>query len=80
MHLSRAEKNVLLSGIGVELRRRREKLGISRGALAAKAGVHANVIGRIERGEYNATILVLHAIAGALDASVIKLLEKSTDR
>ena len=74
MPLSRAEKNVLLGGIGTEMRRRRQKLGMSQGALAVKAGVHANVVGRIERGIYNPTEVVLHAIAGALNTSLVDLL------
>jgi transcriptional regulator with XRE-family HTH domain len=43
-------------------------------ALATKAGVHPNVIGRLERGEYNPTVLKLMAIAEALGTSMRKLL------
>jgi DNA-binding XRE family transcriptional regulator len=42
--------------------------------LAAKAGVHANVIGRTERGKYNPTIVVADAIAAALNTSTVGLL------
>jgi predicted transcriptional regulator len=49
MHLSRAQKKTVLTGIGSEIRRRRQKLGISQAALATRARVHYNVAGRIER-------------------------------
>jgi transcriptional regulator with XRE-family HTH domain len=76
MGTSRAEKD-LLSGIGTEIRRRRQKLGISQAVLAAKAGVHTNVIGRTERGVYNPTVLTLNAIAAALKASMADLLSEA---
>lgn len=74
-HLSHEERNVLLGSIGAEVRRRREKLGLSQGALATKAGVHTNVIGRTERGIYNPTVMTLNAIAVALNVSLVDLLE-----
>jgi transcriptional regulator with XRE-family HTH domain len=74
MPISHADKNILLSGIGTEIRRRREKLGLSQAILAGNAGVHLNVIGRVERGTYNPTALVLRSIAGALGTTMVKLL------
>jgi len=41
--------------------------------LALQAGVHPNVVGRIERGIYNPSVLVLNAIATKLNASVLEL-------
>jgi transcriptional regulator with XRE-family HTH domain len=38
--------------------------------LAHRAQVHTNVIGRIERGSYNPTVLTLGAIAAALNTSL----------
>jgi transcriptional regulator with XRE-family HTH domain len=74
MHLSRADKKSVLSGIGNEIKRRRHKLDISQAALATKAGVHHNVIGRTERGIYNPSVMTLDAIAAALNTSIVDLL------
>lgn len=76
MKLSRANANNLLTGIGTEIRCRRQKLGISQGTLATKAGVHCNVVGRSERGKYNPSIMTLAAIAAALNTSIVELLRK----
>jgi predicted transcriptional regulator len=74
MHLSRADKKAVLSGIGTGIRHRRQKLGISQDMLAATAGVHRNVVGRTERGIYNPTVMTLDAIATALNTSMVDLL------
>ena len=74
VHLSRTKANALLTGIGTEIRRRRQKMGISQAALATKAHVHHNVIGRTERGKYNPSLMTLDAIAAALNTSMVDLL------
>jgi transcriptional regulator with XRE-family HTH domain len=63
-----------LNRLGTEIRRRRQKLGISQQLLATKAGIHCNVVGRSERGTYNPTVLTLDAIAAALRTSIVELL------
>jgi transcriptional regulator with XRE-family HTH domain len=55
-----------LSALGGRVRIRRERLSFSQTTLARKAGVHPNVVGRLERGICNPTVLTLLAIAGAL--------------
>jgi len=55
-----------LSALGGKVRTRRERLSFSQTTLARKAGVHPNVVGRLERGVHNPTVLTLRAIAGAL--------------
>jgi transcriptional regulator with XRE-family HTH domain len=55
-----------LSALGGRVRIRRERLSFSQTMLARKAGVHPNVVGRLERGICNPTVLTLLAIAGAL--------------
>jgi putative transcriptional regulator len=55
-----------LSTLGGRVRTRRERLGFSQTTLAQRAGVHPNVVGRLERGTYNPTVLKLLGIAGAL--------------
>jgi transcriptional regulator with XRE-family HTH domain len=74
MHSSRRQANTVLIRIGTEIRRRRQKLDISQAALATKAGVHHNVVGRTERGIHNPTVMTLDAIAAALNTSMVDLL------
>ena len=63
----------LLRSLGEEVRERRKERNLSQEALALQAGVHPNVVGRIERGIYNPSVLVLHAIAAKLNTSVLEL-------
>ena len=65
-------KNVLRC-LGEELRDRRKQMALSQEALAHEAGVHVNVVGRMERGTYNPTVLVLHAITSTLGLSLAEL-------
>jgi transcriptional regulator with XRE-family HTH domain len=74
MRLTSTEKRAVLTGIGAEIRRRRQKIGISQVLLAAKAGVHPNVAGLLERGKYNPSVLTLEAITAALNTSMVDLL------
>ena len=67
----------VLIRIGAELRRRRQMLGISQVALATKAGVHPNVVGRLERGKYNPSVMTLDAVAAALNTSMVDLLRRA---
>jgi XRE family transcriptional regulator, regulator of sulfur utilization len=77
MKSSRVRRNITLVRIGTEIRRCRQTHDCSQAALAAKAGVHANVVGRIERGTYNPTVMTLESIAAALDASIVDLLRRA---
>jgi transcriptional regulator with XRE-family HTH domain len=63
----------LLRSLGEEVRERRKQRNLSQEALALQAGVHPNVVGRIERGIYNPSVLVLNAIATKLNTSVLEL-------
>ena len=63
----------LLRSLGEEVRERRKERNLSQEALALQAGVHPNVVGRIERGIYNPSVLVLNAIATKLNTSVLEL-------
>jgi transcriptional regulator with XRE-family HTH domain len=74
MSLTTTQKKTVLTGIGSEIRRRRQKLGVSQSEIATRAGVHLNVVGRTERGIYNPTVMTLDAIATALDTSIVDLL------
>ena len=64
----------ILKALGEEIRQRRVHLQISQEALAHGAGLHRNVIGRLERGTYNPTVMTLLAIAAELDISLSELI------
>jgi len=63
----------LLRCLGQELRERRREMNLTQEALADQAGVHPNVIGRIERGVYNPSVLVLFAITTKLEIELGEL-------
>jgi transcriptional regulator with XRE-family HTH domain len=73
----RADRNTTVIRIGTEIKRRRQQMGISQSLLAAKAGVHLNVVGLTERGTYNPTVMTLDAIAAALNTSMVVLLRRA---
>jgi transcriptional regulator with XRE-family HTH domain len=56
------------------LRRRREDAGLSQEALAAKAGLHRNYIGLLERGQRVPSILVVQQIATALGTTMAEFI------
>ena len=61
--------------VGLNLKRFRQKLGLSQEAFAFKAGLHRTYISGIERGVRNPTVLVLEEIASALGVPSARLLE-----
>lgn len=77
MQLAGVAANPVLIGIGAEVKKRRQALGLTQAKLAKKARVHANVIGRLERGTYNPTVIVLNWIAAALRSSLPELLAQT---
>lgn len=54
----------------------RKQADLSQEALAEKADIHPNYVGRIERGECTPTITILVKIAKALNLRVYKLIMK----
>ena len=67
------QKRGVLRSLGSELRRRRQARDLSQEALAHAAGVHVNVVGRLERGQYNPSILLLQAVVSKLDVSLSEI-------
>ena len=70
----------ILRSLGEEVRERRKQRNLSQEALAHLAGVHTNVVGRLERGSYNITVLTLLAIAMKLNTSVLELFAGAAKR
>jgi XRE family transcriptional regulator, regulator of sulfur utilization len=66
--------------LGQEIRERRIQKQLSQESLAGLAGIHTNVVGRLERGIYNPTVLVLQAIAVKLNVSLKDLMAGAEDR
>jgi XRE family aerobic/anaerobic benzoate catabolism transcriptional regulator len=67
-------KNPLLTGLGERVRRIRARRGMTRKALALAADVSERHLANLEYGSGNASILVLHQVAQALQASMAELL------
>lgn len=63
----------ILRLLGSEVRRYRIAARLSQEQLAHVAGVHVNVVGRLERGQYNPSVLVLDAIVTKLNVSLSDL-------
>ena len=70
----------ILRSLGDEVRERRKQRNLSQEALALQAGIHPNVVGRIERGIYNPTVLILFAIAVKLNTSLAELFTGAAKR
>jgi transcriptional regulator with XRE-family HTH domain len=70
----------ILRSLGEEVRERRKQRNLSQEALAHQAGVHPNVVGRLERGSYNITVLTLLAIAMKLNTSLLELFAGAAKR
>jgi transcriptional regulator with XRE-family HTH domain len=70
----------ILRGLGEEVRERRKQRNLSQEALAHQAGIHTNVVGRLERGIYNPTVLILLAIAMKLNTSLAELFAGAAKR
>jgi len=58
-----------------ELRRRREELGFSRRKLATLAGIRAEYLGRIERGQADPRVSALYALADELRIPLVDILD-----
>ncbi|MDW9957990.1 helix-turn-helix domain-containing protein [Sinorhizobium meliloti] len=68
------ETNEDLKAAGREIRRYRLARGLSQEQLAERASLHRNYIGFLERGERNASLTTLFAIARSLDVGLGELL------
>ena len=60
----------LRQAVGKRVRDLRSELGISQEELAARAALHRNYVGSVERGERDIGIVALARLASALDVSL----------
>ncbi|MGH9605363.1 MAG: helix-turn-helix domain-containing protein [Terracidiphilus sp.] len=60
----------------VNLRAARLARGLSQEELAAKAGLHRNYVGNVERNEKNISIDAIERLAVALETDVVELLAR----
>jgi transcriptional regulator with XRE-family HTH domain len=68
-------KDSVLVALGKRIRTLRKEAKLTQEELAARAGLSANYVGGVERGERNAGITALVALARGLEVTVTKLLE-----
>ena len=65
--------------LGKNIRTVRDSMGISRDAVAEQAGIDADYLGEIERGEKWPALWMLRAIARTLGVSVVRFFEFEDD-
>lgn len=65
--------------VGENIRKAREKRGLSQERLAELAGVHRTYIGMAERAEKNITLVSLEKIARALEINIAELFEQKNE-
>jgi transcriptional regulator with XRE-family HTH domain len=59
--------------LGDRVRARRKALGLSQEQLGERCGLHRTYVGQVERGEVNASVTNLLAVADGLDIDVADL-------
>lgn len=64
------EEIELIKSVGEKIRLKRLELNLSQEILSYDANIPRNQIGRIERGEINTSIVVLHKICKALKIEI----------
>lgn len=64
------------AAFGHRVRELRVAQGLSQEELAARAGIHRNYVGGVERGERNVGLDNIHALAAALGVSPVSLLQE----
>lgn len=70
----REERNLLLSAIGLAVRRLRDARGLTRRELAGKSGVSERFLAELEGGQGNISVGRLHDVARALGSSAAEVL------
>lgn len=65
----------ILAMVGAQVRRLRKARRLTQATLGQTIGINPNLLGRIERGEQNPTLLTLARIAAGLDVALDDLVE-----
>ncbi len=60
--------------LGKNIKKARDKTGLTQAQVADKAGIHVNYFARIERGEENPSVEILESIAKALKVKSSEIL------
>lgn len=66
---------MLKRGIGVKIKRLREKRGLTQEQLAKKTGLHLTTVGKIEANMRKPTLETRKKLAKALRVSIMELLD-----
>jgi XRE family aerobic/anaerobic benzoate catabolism transcriptional regulator len=74
------DDGAFVAAVGGLVRRARAKLGMTRRQLAQQSGASERYLAQIESGEGNPSVIILRAIARALDLPVIELVPRSNGR
>lgn len=73
-HRNEASRKAFLELVGGRLAACRDEFGLSQRALARKAGLSADAVGRFEAGDRSPTLGTLYDLATAMDLDVCDLL------
>ena len=73
-------KKDISKAFALEVRALRTALGLSQEELAARAGLHRNYVGMIEREERNPTLSTIEGLAKGLKSRPSELIAKSEAR
>ena len=75
-----AEQERLFATFGAHLRKLRQERSLTIEAVAGMAGLHANYLGSVERGERNVSLFNIWRIADALQVPTSSLVEGMPQR
>ena len=76
-NLSPKRQHRALVALGRAIKEVRQAKGLSQEKLALLADLDISYVGRVERGDNNATILTVTRLAIALDTTMAKLMQKA---
>jgi XRE family aerobic/anaerobic benzoate catabolism transcriptional regulator len=76
----RADHDAFVAAVGRLVRQSRAKLGMTRRQLAEGSGASERYLAQIESGQGNPSVIILRAIAHALDVPIIELLPRTNGR
>jgi XRE family transcriptional regulator, aerobic/anaerobic benzoate catabolism transcriptional regulator len=78
--IAAAQAGAFAAEIGRLVRLGRAKRGVTRRRLAADSGISERYLAQIESGRANPSVIVLKAIAEAIDVAIIELMPRSGER